>query len=266
MSEREIERLVPTEIRNVSFPVSVRGYDRHAVDAYVERVNRAIAELEVGRSPQAAVRHALEQLREQATGILQRARDTAEEITAKAQQEAAESTAREKAEAAAFVVNASVEADSERAEAAEVVAKARAEEAELLAHARAESEEILARSRSDAAELLQRSEEEVAAQREVAEARMRVLRAETEAVDKLRRELLDDIRATAARLKQLATEAAARFPPEELAERREMLAPEAATEAEQPWVATADEPREEAMSTIAADEAGSDEPLNEKPQ
>jgi DivIVA domain-containing protein len=263
MSEREIERLVPTEIRNVSFPVSVRGYDRHAVDAYVERVNRAIAELEVGRSPQAAVRHALEQLREQASGILQRARDTAEEITAKARQEAAESTAREKAEAAAFVVSASVEADSERAEAAEVVAKARAEGAELLAQARAESEEILARSRADAAELIQRSEEEVAALREDAEARMRVLRADIGAIDKVRRELLKDIRATAARLKQLATEAAARFPPEERAERKEEML---AADAKQSRVATADEPREEAMSTIASHEAGNDEPHNEKPQ
>ena len=58
MSASELERLVPTEIRNVSFPASVRGYDRAAVDAYVKRVNRAIAELEVGRSPHAAVRHA----------------------------------------------------------------------------------------------------------------------------------------------------------------------------------------------------------------
>ena len=56
MSVSELERLVPTEIRNVSFPVLVRGYERAAVDAYVQRVNRAIAELEVGRSPHAAVR------------------------------------------------------------------------------------------------------------------------------------------------------------------------------------------------------------------
>jgi hypothetical protein len=30
----------------------VRGYDRHAVDAYRKRVNRAIAELKVSASPQ----------------------------------------------------------------------------------------------------------------------------------------------------------------------------------------------------------------------
>jgi DivIVA domain-containing protein len=58
--------VVPAE-RNVTFTGSRRGYDRGAVDAYVERVNRLIAELEVTRSPQAAVRHALERVGEQAS-------------------------------------------------------------------------------------------------------------------------------------------------------------------------------------------------------
>ena len=34
------------DVRDVSFPGSVRGYDRNAVDAYVVRVNAVIAELE----------------------------------------------------------------------------------------------------------------------------------------------------------------------------------------------------------------------------
>jgi DivIVA domain-containing protein len=265
MSERESERLVPAEIRNVSFPVSVRGYDRPAVDAYVKRVNRAIAELEVGRSPQAAVRHALEQLREQTSGILQRARETAEEITTKARQEAEESTAREKAEAAAFVVNASAEADAERAEAAEVVAEARAEAEEILARARAEAEEILARSRVEATERLQRSEEEVAALREQAEAQMRALRAATGAVGEERRELLDDIRGMAARLQQIASEAAVRFPPGEPAESVEggMLGPEAEAETQATAVAATDEPQA-AMSAVGSHEGGEDEPPDEQ--
>jgi uncharacterized protein with HEPN domain len=74
---------VPTEIRDVCFRSLFAATNRRAVDAYVKRV---IAELEVGRSPQAAVRHALEQLGEQTSGILQRARETAEEITASARQ------------------------------------------------------------------------------------------------------------------------------------------------------------------------------------
>src|ERR671930_818166 len=91
---------VPAEIRNVSFPVSVRGYDRRAVDAYVQRVNRVIAELEVSRSPQAAVRHAVERVSEQTKGILQEARESAEKITATAHEEAGRIADEAKAEAA----------------------------------------------------------------------------------------------------------------------------------------------------------------------
>ena len=63
---------LPPEIRDPSFSASVRGYDRHAVDAYVERVNRLIAELQVSGSPRAAVRHALDRVGEQTSSILQR--------------------------------------------------------------------------------------------------------------------------------------------------------------------------------------------------
>ena len=58
-------RRVPAELRVVVFPVAVRGYDRRAVDAYVTRVNRVIAELEATRSPQSAVKRALERAEEQ---------------------------------------------------------------------------------------------------------------------------------------------------------------------------------------------------------
>ena len=74
-------RRVPAEIRSVAFPVSVRGYDRRAVDAYVTRVNRVIAELEATRSPQSAVKRALERTEEERSGILEQAREAAEEIT-----------------------------------------------------------------------------------------------------------------------------------------------------------------------------------------
>src|ERR671931_2648526 len=112
---------VPAEIRNVSFPVSVRGYDRRAVDAYVQRVNRVIAELEVSRSPQAAVRHAVERVSEQTKGILQQARESAEQINATAREEAEQIIASAKAEAAELVVNASAEADRLGAEAEQLL-------------------------------------------------------------------------------------------------------------------------------------------------
>ncbi len=187
---------VPGEIRTVSFPLSVRGYDRRAVDAYITRVNRLIAELEATRSPQAAVTHALEQVEEERAAILEQARQAAEEITAGAQQKAEEMTARARAEAADIVVNASAEADRTRDQADEYVAKATTE-----------AEEIVAKSRTDAAEELRRSQEEVAALREEAQAWLHELRIDTEAVWAERRKLLEDLREVAVRLQKAASHA-----------------------------------------------------------
>src|SRR5207245_4505936 len=66
----DLQFYVPQDILDVSFPVAVRGYDRRAVDAYIKRVNRVIAELKVRSSPPAAVRHALEQAEEEDQGLL----------------------------------------------------------------------------------------------------------------------------------------------------------------------------------------------------
>lgn len=107
------------QVRSVSFPTVMRGYDRDAVDAYVERVNRLIAELEISRSPESAVKHAVAQVSEETRGILERAHETAEEITAKsrsraddrlqeAEREAAE--VREAAEARVRELDADAEA------------------------------------------------------------------------------------------------------------------------------------------------------------
>lgn len=56
-----LRQYLPRDMLDVSFPVSVRGYDRRAVDAYVKRANRVIAEVKVSASPSAAERHALDQ-------------------------------------------------------------------------------------------------------------------------------------------------------------------------------------------------------------
>jgi DivIVA domain-containing protein len=241
--------LIPKEIRNVSFPGSVRGYDRGAVDDYVKAVNRVIAELEIGSSPRAAVRHALDQVGEQTTGILQRARETAEEITTSARHEADELITRAKAEAAEIVVNASAEADRERAEAKRLVDAARAEAEEILAASKAEAEKTLARSRADSLQRLQRSQEEVAALREEAEARIRELHADTEALREERRELLDDIRGLAARFEELASAAAARHLPQERA--GEGVEPRSGAETEPTGVDVMD-PATDQMSVVGA--------------
>jgi DivIVA domain-containing protein len=200
------------EIANVSFPVSVRGYDRRAVDDYVTRVNQAIAESEAMRSPEVAVKHALEQVGKQTGGMLKRAGETVEEIIVSARNEAEESTTRAQTKAEEIVTNANAEAD------------------EILARAKAEAEKTAEESRKGAAELQQRTEDEVAALRHEAETQLRELEADTNVVREDRRQLLEDIRGLAARVDELATAADARFPPREHAEPTE-AEPKPATEA-----------------------------------
>jgi len=265
----ELRPYVPQDILEVSFPVSVRGYDRRAVDAYGKRVNRVIAELRVGASPPAAVRHALEQAEEKVQGLLRAAREAADELAASARREADESTARAKAEAAELIVNTSAEADrvkgeadqliaTARTQADETAAKAKAEADEMVAAARAEAQNTLARAQAEADERLQRLQEELAALREEAETRMREIRADTEAVWKQRGELLDDIRGMASNLVNAAAAAAGRFPHRQPSEpKAETSEPEAPAETQPAGIAT-DAPSP-AMPAVGSDEAAGDE-------
>jgi DivIVA domain-containing protein len=97
-------------IREPEFPIALRGYDRDAVDAYVEHVGDVIAGLEAGRSPQTAIKHALDQVSEETRGILERAHETADEITSRSQAQAAERVSRAEAEARELVAAAQTKA------------------------------------------------------------------------------------------------------------------------------------------------------------
>jgi dsDNA-specific endonuclease/ATPase MutS2 len=89
------------------------GYDREQVDARVAVLSgriaelaRRIAELEANRSPEEAVRRALEQVGEEVTGILQRTHETANTITANAERDALEQRATAATDAAAAIAGA----------------------------------------------------------------------------------------------------------------------------------------------------------------
>jgi cell division septum initiation protein DivIVA len=90
----------PVAAVNADFPAALRGYERLAVDAYVQRTSQLVAELQATRSPDAAVRKALERVGEQISGILQRAHETAEQITAQSRREAEDRLEQARAEAA----------------------------------------------------------------------------------------------------------------------------------------------------------------------
>jgi DivIVA protein len=75
-------------VADVDFPLALRGYDRLAVDAYVKKTSQLVAELQATRSPDTAIRRALERVGEEVSGILQRAHETAEGITSQSRSEA----------------------------------------------------------------------------------------------------------------------------------------------------------------------------------
>ena len=95
-------------VADVDFPIALRGYDRLAVDAYVKRTSQLVAELQATRSPEAAVRRALERVGEEVSGILQRAHETGSQITAQSRIDAENRLESARAEAA------EITADSER--------------------------------------------------------------------------------------------------------------------------------------------------------
>jgi vacuolar-type H+-ATPase subunit H len=93
-------------VADVEFPVALRGYDRLAVDAYVKRTSQLVAELQATRSPEAAIRRALERVGAEVAGILQRAHEAAAQITAQSRREAEDRLERARQEAAEIVAGA----------------------------------------------------------------------------------------------------------------------------------------------------------------
>jgi DivIVA domain-containing protein len=140
-----LERLPddPRALVEAEFPTAMRGYDRHAVDDYVEQVGNLVAELQATRSPEAAVRRALERVGEQISGVLQRAHQTAEQITAQSRGEAEDRMEQARREAATILDAArrrvrELDADCDRiwAERQRIVADAEDLSGQLLAVAR----------------------------------------------------------------------------------------------------------------------------------
>lgn len=93
-------------VADVEFPIVLRGYDRDSVDDHVRRTSQLVAELQATRSPEVAVRRALERVGEEVSGILQRAHDTAGRITAQSRSEAEDRLEAARQEAAQIVQRA----------------------------------------------------------------------------------------------------------------------------------------------------------------
>ena len=147
----------PLAIVDADFPTALRGYDRVAVDEYVRQTRRLVAELQATRSPEAAVRRALERVGEQISGILQRAHETAEQITAQSRSEAEDRLQQARIEAAQVAEDAEervkdLDADTDRIwlERQRIVADAEDLAGQLLALAKTAAERFPADAEADA--------------------------------------------------------------------------------------------------------------------
>jgi DivIVA domain-containing protein len=75
-------------LREVSFPLVMRGYDRHTVDEFLAELLTLVDELESRQTREGVVQKALDELGEETAGILQRAHETADEITGRSRAQA----------------------------------------------------------------------------------------------------------------------------------------------------------------------------------
>src|SRR5215211_8996855 len=81
-------RSASERITNRSFPVVMRGYDRAAVDSFVQEVLELVRDLEGRQSQESVVQRAIEEVGEETASILQRAHETADEIAARSRAQA----------------------------------------------------------------------------------------------------------------------------------------------------------------------------------
>jgi DivIVA domain-containing protein len=75
-------------LREASFPMVMRGYDRHAVDQLLDELLARVEELESRQTREGVVQKALDELGEETAGILQRAHETADDITSRSRAQA----------------------------------------------------------------------------------------------------------------------------------------------------------------------------------
>jgi cell division septum initiation protein DivIVA len=75
-------------LREVNFPMVVRGYHRQTVDLFIAELLEVVEDLESHQTREGVVQKALGELGEETAGILQRAHETADDITARSRAQA----------------------------------------------------------------------------------------------------------------------------------------------------------------------------------
>jgi DivIVA domain-containing protein len=181
-------------LRDVRFSTAMRGYDRDAVDEYVSRVNRVLAELQITAAPESAIRHALEQVTEETQGLLERAHETADEITRRSRSQADDRL------------------QSAMQEAQELQDASEREARQLRDDAAHEAREVREAAAKEAREVREAGQREARELRETAEARVRELEADARTIMEERARLIGELRELVRRLADFADAAAGRYP------------------------------------------------------
>ncbi len=75
-------------LREVNFPIVVRGYHRQTVDLFLAELLEVVEDLESHQTREGVVQKALGELGEETAGILQRAHETADDIAARSRAQA----------------------------------------------------------------------------------------------------------------------------------------------------------------------------------
>jgi DivIVA domain-containing protein len=182
------------DLLDVRFSTAMRGYDRDAVDQYVSRVNRVLAELRITAAPESAIQHALEQVTDETKGLLERAHEEADEITRRSRSQADDRIQGATQEAQELHDAAEQEAHQMRDDAAR------------------EAREVREIAAKEAREVRDAAQREARVIRETAEARVRELEADARAIIDERARMLGELRELVSRLAEFADAAAGRYP------------------------------------------------------
>jgi DivIVA domain-containing protein len=225
------------DTRDVSFRVAVRGYNRAEVDRYVKGVNMLIAQLEISSAPESAVKHALDEVSEEASEILHRAHQSAQELAARSRVSAddrlrqAEQDAREIRESAEREAEESHETATKEAHALREAATQEAQKlretglgevdamrdaatrkvSEIRATTLRETRQLRAGTERDAEELQASARREADEVLEEAQRRARELTESAERMWRERRRLIEDITALGAQLLAIGEAEGERF-------------------------------------------------------
>jgi DivIVA domain-containing protein len=206
---RETRTRVPdaeiAELRNVRFSAAMRGYDREAVDQYVNRVNQVLAELQITAAPESAIRHALDQVTEETKGLLERAHETADEITRRSRSQADDRVQAASREAEELH-------DRSEQEARQLRETSEHEAGQMRDEAAREAREVREAAAQEAREVRESAQRDARGAREAAEARVRELEADAQGILEERGRRIAELRELLHRLGEFADAAADRYP------------------------------------------------------